>query len=97
MTKKLPNPITYSKSKYGATIRKRHSSVLRKLQRKRKCPKCGSDKVIPIVYGDIDGSPEVMQQIKNEEIEPGGCCIDEESPKWKCRNCEDRFGELDWV
>lgn len=51
MTKKLPNPITYSKSKYGATIRKRHSSVLRKLQRKRKCPKCGSEDIKRKVAG----------------------------------------------
>jgi hypothetical protein len=64
-----------------------------KIERKRKCPKCGSDKVIPIVYGDIDGSPEVIEQVKNNEIESGGCCIDEESPKWKCRDCEKRFGK----
>ena len=53
--------------------------------------------MIPIVYGDIDGSPEVMEQVKNNEIESGGCCIDEESPKWKCRNCEERFGRIGWV
>ncbi len=66
-----------------------------KSTRKRNCPKCGSDKVIPIVYGDIDGSLEVMQQIKNEEIDPGGCCVDEESPKWKCRDCNESFGKID--
>tara|TARA_B100000686_G_scaffold338066_1_gene410048 strand:- start:452 stop:670 length:219 start_codon:yes stop_codon:yes gene_type:complete len=63
----------------------------------KKCPKCGSDKIIPISYGYIDGSSETMQKIINEEIETGGCCIDEESPKWKCQNCEERFGKLDWV
>mgnify|MGYP002396853095 CR=1 FL=1 len=51
MTKKLPNPVTFSKSKYGATLRKRHASVLRKLQRKRKCPKCGSKKITRKVAG----------------------------------------------
>ena len=60
--------------------------------RKRKCPKCGSDKVIPIVYGDIVGGEEVLQQIKDGEFEPGGCCIDDGSPKWKCRDCEESFG-----
>ena len=63
-----------------------------KSTRKRNCPKCGSDKVIPIVYGDIDGSPEVMQQIKNNELEPGGCCVDNDSPKWRCRECDKEFG-----
>ena len=67
------------------------------LQKKRQCPKCHSEKVIPIVYGDIDGSPHVMQQIENGEIETGGCCVSDESPKWKCSECEERFGKIDWA
>ena len=64
---------------------------------KKGCPKCGSGKIIPIVYGDIDGSPDVMKQIKDGEIETGGCCVSDESPKWKCSECEERFGKIDWV
>jgi len=64
---------------------------------KRKCPKCGSDKVILITYGYPDGSPEVMEKIKNEEIEPGGCSVDGNSPEWKCKDCEERFGKVDWA
>jgi len=60
----------------------------------RKCPKCSSGKVIFITYGYIDGSPEVIQQIMNEEIESGGCCGDDNSPKWKCQNCGKRFGKV---
>ena len=63
---------------------------------KKGCPKCGSGKIIPIVYGDIDGSPQVMQQIEDGEIETGGCCVDDNSPKWKCRDCEERFGKINW-
>ena len=48
------------------------------------------------VYGDIDGSPQVMQQIEDGEIETGGCCVDDNSPKWKCRDCEERFGKINW-
>ena len=65
--------------------------------KKTKCPKCGSNGVIPIVYGYIDGSLEVMQKIKNDEIDSWGCCIDEDSPKWKCRDCSESFGKIDWV
>ncbi len=64
---------------------------------KRKCPKCGSSKVILITYGYIDESPEVMQQIEDGEIETGGCCVSDESPKWKCSECEERFGKIDWT
>lgn len=63
---------------------------------KRKCPKCSSYKVILITYGYQDGSSEVMEKIKNEEIEPGGCLVDDNSPKWKCRDCGERFGKINW-
>ena len=55
----------------------------------------GLIKVIPIVYGDIVGGEEVLQQIKDGEFEPGGCCVDEDSPKWKCRDCSESFGKID--
>jgi hypothetical protein len=58
------------------------------------CPKCGSNKVIPIVYGDIDGSPETMKQIENNEILPGGCLVEKNSPKWECRECKNQFGKV---
>jgi len=66
-------------------------------QGKRKCPKCGSDQVTLITYGYPDGSPEVMEKIKNEEVELGGCCVDDNSPKWKCQDCEERFGKINWA
>ncbi len=64
--------------------------------RKRNCPKCGSDKVISIVYGLIE-DPDAIQQIKNGEFEPGSCCVDNDSPKWKCRDCGESFGKIDWA
>jgi|SaaInlStandDraft_6_1057023.scaffolds.fasta_scaffold292915_1 hypothetical protein len=70
------------------TIRK-----TRKHQKDRLCPKCRSDKVIPIVYGLID-SPDAIQKIKNGEFDSGGCCVYEDSPKWKCRDCEESFGKI---
>jgi hypothetical protein len=67
-----------------------------KHHKNRQCPQCGSDKIIPIVYGYID-DPDVIQKIENGEFDSGGCCVDDESPKWKCRECEERFGTMDWV
>ncbi len=52
---------------------------------------------LPTVDGYIDDSPQVMQQIKDGEIETGGCCVDDNSPKWKCRDCEESFGKVNWT
>jgi hypothetical protein len=37
---------------------------------------------------------EVMKQIKNNEISVGGCLIEEDSPKWECRECKNQFGKV---
>jgi hypothetical protein len=68
---------------------------MKKTNSKKKCPKCGSNKVIPIVYGDIDGSPETMKKIEDNEISPGGCLIEKNSPKWECGECKNQFGKID--
>ena len=38
-----------------------------------------------------------LGKIENGEIETGGCCVSDESPKWKCSECEERFGKIDWA
>ena len=68
-----------------------------KIPKKRQCPNCESQKVIPIIYGYIDGSPQVTQQIEDGKIETGGCCVSDESPKWKCQDCNESYGKLDWT
>ena len=59
----------------------------------RKCPECGSDSIMRIHYGFID-DPDAMERIKNGEFATGGCCIDEDSPKWQCRDCNKEFGKV---
>tara|TARA_B100000686_G_scaffold293513_1_gene323083 strand:+ start:239 stop:445 length:207 start_codon:yes stop_codon:yes gene_type:complete len=66
-----------------------------KLRKNRRCPECGSNNVLLIDYGYID-NPDAIQQIENGEIVTGGCCIDEDSPKRECRDCEERFGKINW-
>ncbi len=48
---------------------------------KKQCPECKSENVMPIHYGYID-NPDAIDRIKNGEFATGGCCIDEDSPKW---------------
>ena len=59
---------------------------------KRRCPKCNSENVIYIHYGFID-EPSAIERIKKDEFATGGCCIDEDSPKWQCRDCNKEFGK----
>ncbi|HOC77510.1 MAG TPA: hypothetical protein PLO36_02945 [Methanofastidiosum sp.] len=55
-----------------------------------KCPKCGSDQTIPILYGlPISGEAE-----KRGEVILGGCLLVNGSPIWHCKKCHNRWGEF---
>ena len=62
----------------------------------RKCPKCKSRNVVPIQYGYIV-DPDAVERIEKGELVTGGCCIDEDSPKWQCRDCRKEFGKVGLV
>jgi hypothetical protein len=49
------------------------------------CPKCQSEKIVPIVYG----LPryEFFEKAKADEFILGGCTIYEDSPQWHCKEC----------
>ena len=53
----------------------------------RKCPKCASDNVVPIIYGLPAG--ELFEQSDRGEIKLGGCMILPE--KWHCKDCGHDF------
>ncbi|HNR44481.1 MAG TPA: hypothetical protein PKH80_04875 [Methanofastidiosum sp.] len=57
-----------------------------------KCPKCGGENTIPICYG-MPGW-DMVESYHKGEIELGGCCIDEDSPSWYCKDCKNRWGRL---
>jgi hypothetical protein len=54
-------------------------------KRKRKCPSCKSEQVIPIVYGMP--AMELVRQAEKGLVELGGCCVDANNPNWKCKAC----------
>lgn len=51
----------------------------------KKCPKCGSENVIPIAYG-MPG-PELFKKAEAGKVKLGGCCIEENSPEYYCNDC----------
>jgi DNA-directed RNA polymerase subunit RPC12/RpoP len=59
------------------------------------CPKCGSARVRPIVYGEP--TAETFERARYGGVSIGGCMCwgDERDHKWECLDCEHRFGGID--
>ena len=53
------------------------------------CSNCGSELVIEISYGFPDPDADYPKSYYN-----GGCCIDENTPKYHCTSCENNFGSV---
>jgi hypothetical protein len=49
------------------------------------CPKCDSENVTPIIYGQP--SQEIMRQVKRREIVLGGSVMRRNSPDYACQDC----------
>ena len=56
------------------------------------CPKCKSDNVVNIIYGEP--SPSLLKRSQDGEVKLGGCIIDSDSPRYKCKSCMNEFGRL---
>jgi hypothetical protein len=61
------------------------------------CPTCSSPDVLPFLYGEpmagTKGSMGGPMQ-PDDEVVIGGCLVDPENPRWKCRACRHEFGRL---
>jgi len=51
----------------------------------KRCPRCHSDEVIPIVYGEP--SEEMFEESVAGRVALGGCGVFPESPDFTCQNC----------
>ena len=56
------------------------------------CPGCGSDRVVPIVYGLPE--PALEREAQRGEVELGGCVVEPGLPVHRCLECELGFGAL---
>ena len=57
-----------------------------------KCPKCGSKKTVPIMYGLPLFNEELIQKLNNNELYIGGCCIPYNVPTHHCLECNKNVG-----
>lgn len=61
-----------------------HARTVKKGER-TSCGICGSDRVVPIVYGLPGG--ELYTKAERGEVELGGCVVFEDAPERRCRAC----------
>lgn len=52
-----------------------------------KCPKCGSKKLAPILYGMPAFDEEMKRKLDNKQLVLGGCCITGADPQFHCFGC----------
>jgi hypothetical protein len=57
----------------------------------KKCPRCGSQAVIPIVYGLP--APELVRKAEAGEVVLGGCEYDPSYPIYACRDCGEQWNQ----
>jgi len=57
--------------------------------KRRLCPNCGSQNVVPMIYG-LPG-PELIQEQEEGKVELGGCLISEDNPRRCCKDCRHRW------
>lgn len=60
------------------------------MEKNSKCPKCGSNNIVPIVYGMP--SYEFLEKEGVQEVLLGGCIVNDSSPIWHCKDCQKYWG-----
>ncbi len=58
------------------------------------CPKCKSNRVVYILYGEPYMDEELKRAIDSHKVELGGCIITPESKRWVCWNCGHSWGTV---
>jgi hypothetical protein len=56
------------------------------------CPKCKSDRVVYILYGEPKMDQDLQRALDSQKVELGGCIITPDSKQWECRSCGYRWG-----
>lgn len=56
-----------------------------------RCPKCGSENIALIIWGDPVYCDGLIQDIDEGRVHIGGCCVTGDNPEWHCNDCEEEF------
>lgn len=58
------------------------------------CPKCKSDRVVYILYGELKMDEDVKRGLETHKVELGGCIVTPDSKLWECRSCGYSWGNV---
>jgi rubredoxin len=58
------------------------------------CPKCKSDRVVYILYGEPKLDEDLKRALDSGKVELGGCLVTSDSKRWECRNCKYSWGNV---
>jgi hypothetical protein len=58
------------------------------------CPRCQSDRVVYILYGEPILDDDLKLAIKQGKVELAGCIVTSESKRWECRKCNYGWGNV---
>ncbi|RJR41933.1 MAG: hypothetical protein C4567_08225 [Deltaproteobacteria bacterium] len=58
------------------------------------CPRCNSDRVVYILYGEPILDEELHRAIDSGRVELGGCEVARDSKRWECRKCGSKWGNV---
>jgi hypothetical protein len=58
------------------------------------CPKCKSDRVVYILYGEPKMDEDLKRALDIHKVELGGCIITPDSKRWECRSCGHNWGKV---
>jgi len=58
------------------------------------CPKCASERVVYILYGEPKLDADLKRALANHRVELGGCIITRDSKRWECRRCGHSWGKV---
>jgi len=86
----LKNKVKETISQIGAKITKENLEP--KVSSGRRCPKCGSGKILDIIRGMP--TEEAHKLVEQGKAVLGGCIVREDSGKWMCGDCEHEFGKF---
>ena len=56
---------------------------------KKTCPSCNGKNIAKILYGLYDVRD--FEELEQNKIVLGGCCVTGHDPKWECNNCGFRW------
>jgi len=58
------------------------------------CPRCQSDRVVYILYGEPILDEDLKRSIDSGKVELGGCEVTRDSKRWECRKCKYSWGSV---